>query len=206
MGTRDRADRERFANDLNLARRMLAGSDAAFHEFFDAAFRPLFRFARARLRGDTAAAEDVVQAVLGRAVSKLDRYRGEAALLTWLFTICRHEIADHLAREGRLGQSVEIAEEAPEIRAALESLGAIASDPQGQLERDELVRRVWIALDALPSRYGDALEWKYLQDLSVEEIAHRLRIGVKAAESVLSRAREAFREAFAAVAPAEGPS
>ena len=53
------------------------------------------------------------------------------------------------------------------------------------------------ALDYLPSRYSQALEWKYCEGLSVNEIAERLEVGAKAAESVLSRARVAFREAFA---------
>jgi RNA polymerase sigma-70 factor (ECF subfamily) len=199
-------DSDRYASDVALVRRMLAGDETAFREFFDASFRPLFRFARTRLRGDAVAAEDVVQAVLGRALSKLDTYRGEAALLTWLFTICRHELADHFTREGRLGEPVELAADAPEIRAALESLGALAADPEDQLERGEVVHRVWAALDVLPARYGDALEWKYIHGLSVQEIAGRLGVGIKAAESVLSRAREAFREAFVAAAPAEEPS
>ena len=43
------------------------------------------------------------------------------------------------------------------------------------------------------------LEWKYIQELSVDEIAVRLGTGYKATESVLTRARQAFREAFALV-------
>ena len=42
--------------------------------------------------------------------------------------------------------------------------------------------------------YGDALEWKYVQGLSVKEIAARLNLGAKAAESLMTRARQAFRD------------
>ena len=56
-----------------------------------------------------------------------------------------------------------------------------------------------MTLDYLPDNYGDALEWKYIQELSVQEIAARLKVSPKAAESLLSRAREAFRDAFATV-------
>jgi DNA-directed RNA polymerase specialized sigma24 family protein len=56
-------------------------------------------------------------------------------------------------------------------------------------------------LDQLPTRYGDALEWKYGEGLSVKEIATRLGVGPKAAESLLTRARQAFRDAFATVGP-----
>lgn len=56
-----------------------------------------------------------------------------------------------------------------------------------------------LVLDHLPPRYSHALEWKYLEDLSVHDIAARLQCTPKAAESLLTRARDAFRDAFAAV-------
>jgi RNA polymerase sigma-70 factor (ECF subfamily) len=52
------------------------------------------------------------------------------------------------------------------------------------------------ALDYLPTPYGDILEWKYLRDMSMGEIASRLGRSPKAVESLLTRAREAFRETF----------
>jgi DNA-directed RNA polymerase specialized sigma24 family protein len=58
---------------------------------------------------------------------------------------------------------------------------------------------VQLTLDYLPARYGDALEWKYIEELSVGEIADRLGVGYKAAESLLTRARAAFRDAFSSV-------
>ena len=60
-------------------------------------------------------------------------------------------------------------------------------------------RVVQLVLDHLPPRYSRALEWKYLEELSVDDIAVRLQCTPKAAESLLTRARDAFRDAFAAV-------
>ena len=71
--------------------------------------------------------------------------------------------------------------------------------PDEGLRRRELARLVQVTLDCLPQRYGDALEWKYIQELPVTEIAGRLNVSPKAAESLLTRAREAFREGFRAV-------
>ena len=51
-------------------------------------------------------------------------------------------------------------------------------------------------MDPLPPRYGDALEWKYIHGLTVKEIAALLEVGPKAAESLLTRARQAFRDGF----------
>ena len=92
---------------------------------------------------------------------------------------------------------VEWIDDLPEVAAALDSLAA-AARPEAALQRSETARLVQVILDRLPQRYGDALEWKYIDGLSVGEIADRLGIGPKAAESTLTRAREAFRDAFTA--------
>jgi RNA polymerase sigma-70 factor (ECF subfamily) len=187
-------------NDAALARRVLAGDEAAFDEFFAAYFPRLYRFALARLGGNDAAAEEIVQLALLRALRQLHTYRGEAALLTWLCTLCRREIAAWCEREGRI-REVSLFDDRPEIRAALEALAVTdADDPETELQRRELSSLVQVTLDHLPNRYGEILEWKYIQEQSVDEIASRLGVGYKAAESLLTRARTAFRDGFAFVA------
>jgi RNA polymerase sigma-70 factor (ECF subfamily) len=186
---------------------MLAGDDRAFTEFFDGFFPGLFRFAVARMGRDEDAAEEVVQATLAAAIAKLGTFRGEAALFTWLCTFCRHEISAFYRRTGRDHAAVALAEDDPEVSAALESLSAVSdAGPEAALRRDETARLVHVLLDRLPPRYAAALEWKYIDGLSVNEIAARLELTSKAAESMLTRAREAFREGFATLArsPAGG--
>lgn len=192
---------ETESSDRDLAGRMLAGREDAFDEFFDSHFPRLYRFALARMNQDAGAAEEVAQAALCAAISRLKTYRGEATLFTWLCTFCRHEISAHYRRLGRTPLPVGLPEDSPEIRAALESLAATLDEgPETQLRRAELARLVQVTLDLLPRWYGDALEWKYIHDLSVKDIAARLKLGPKAAESLLTRARQAFREGFAALA------
>lgn len=128
---------------------------------------------------------------------KLATWRGEAALFTWLCTLCRHEISAYYRGQGRLSE-VRLIDDVPEIRGRLEALTASASDrPDVALDRQEVARLVRLTLDYLPTRYGDVLEWKYLEGLAVADIAQRLRSTPKAAESLLTRARAAFREGFA---------
>ena len=169
---------------------MLAGEEHAFAEFFDGYFPRLYRFALRRLGEHADAAEDVVQAALCRAISALKSWRGEAALFTWLCTFCRHEISSHYRESGRRPQSIGLMEDAPEMPATDEA------------HQGDVARLVHSTLDGLPDGYGDVLEWKYLLGLSVEEIAARLNVSPKAAESLLTRARQAFRDAFPA---SEGP-
>jgi RNA polymerase sigma factor (sigma-70 family) len=68
--------------------------------------------------------------------------------------------------------------------------------PSAPLEVVETKNRVHRALDALPERQRIVLEWKYLDGLSVREMAERLGETEKAIESVLYRARREFRRLF----------
>ena len=183
--------------ERELVRRMLGGDEGAFDEFFADYFPRLFRFAVLRLR-DPDAAEDIVQTSLIAAVRHLGSWRGEASLFTWLCTICRREIAAWQKRTSRR-VIVSIGDDDPSLRAALDSIGAAADAPDAGLARAETGRIVQLALDHLPPRYSRALEWKYLEDMSVDDIAGRLQCTPKAAESLLTRARDAFRDAFTAI-------
>ena len=183
--------------DRLLVRRMLTGEEEAFEEFFALYFSGLYRFTLGRVGRDSDAAEEIVQRALCKAVLKLKSYRGEAALFTWLCTFCRHEISRYCKEESRLLHAPKFLDDTPEIRAALESLlTAAEQQPDQVVLRSEVSQLVQMVLDGLPSRYADALEWKYIEDLSVKEIAIRLDLGLKAAESLLTRARGAFKDAF----------
>ncbi len=186
--------------DRELVKRMSSGDERAFAEFFDGYFPGLFRFALARMGRDEDAAEEVVQATLCAAIPKLGTYRGEAALFTWLCTFCRHEISAFYRRTRRDRLTVGLVEDDPLVAAALDSLAAATETGQDEaVRRDETARLVHVLLDRLPPRYAAALEWKYIDGLSVKEIAARLDLTAKAAESTLTRAREAFREGFSIV-------
>lgn len=170
--------------DRDLARRMLEGEERAFTEFFDGHFSRLYRFALPRLGRDPDAAEEVVQAALFKAISSMRSWRGEASLFTWLCTFCVHEISSHYRQGDRRPLTVGLIEDGPAM---------IAPD---EAHHTEVSMVVHATLDALPDGYGDVLEWKYVLGLSVDEIAERLGVSSKAAESLLTRARQAFRDAY----------
>jgi len=184
-------------SDQELVQRLLLGERAAFEAFFNEFYPKLYRFAKRRVPDDAAAAEDVAQATLCRALESLRGYRGEAALMTWLCTICRREMSARW-QESRHWTSVPLLpEDDPAIRAALESLlSGEHADPLRIADREQVRESILAALDYLPTPYGDILEWKYLRDMSMGEIANRLGRSPKAVESLLTRAREAFRETF----------
>jgi RNA polymerase sigma-70 factor (ECF subfamily) len=182
-------------DDQALVERLLAGDEAAFAEFFDTYAPRLFRFAMRRA-GDPDLAEEIAQTTFIAAVGSLKTWRGEASLFTWLCTIARRKLIDHWRKTARQ-PDLRPLDDDPEVRMALESLASGADGPDAALDERRIAERVQITLDYLPKRYGDVLEWKYLQGLSVNEIAERLASTPKAVESTLTRARQAFRDGFA---------
>ena len=169
--------------ERDLVNRMRAGDEAAFQVFSDHYVPALYRFAIARLTNQQEVAREAVQATICRFIEKLDSYRGEAALFTWLCVFCRNEVAGHF--RGRHSATVEITDRAADGR-----------DPESMAMASETGTRVHDVLDRLPPRYASLLEWKYADGLSVKEIAIRLGLGDKAAESLLTRARTAFRAMY----------
>lgn len=189
-----------YLDDRKLAKQLLAGDTRAFDRFFDDNFARLYRFSLARIGDDPEGAREIAQSTLTRAVRKLHTYRAESAMFTWLCAICRNEISDWLKRQGRYREHIVLVEDYPEVQAAVDSLQApVADSPERNYQRVEALRLIQVALDRLPPKYGDVLEWKYVEGHSVKEISTRLDIGAEATQSLLARAKRAFAEVYGAL-------
>lgn len=181
--------------DRRLVERMIAGDALAFETFSDDYIPALYRFALYRLNRDHDLAEEIVQSTVVKVIAKMRSFRGDAALMTWLCAVCRMEIAAHFRTSSRRPQEVEWNGEETSTAVPVNGKAPEATDALAlRHEAAELVHR---ALDLLPPRYGQILEWKYLDDLPVKQIAERMEMTPKAAESMLTRARNAFREVYA---------
>lgn len=188
------------SEDLELAKAVARGGESAFRRFFDLYFARVYRFALSRTGGNPALCEEVTMHVLSQAIRKIHTFRGEASLFTWLCQICRHEIASQLARESRRERYVTLLDDHPEVRGMLESMESeVQTTPDVALIRNEEGELVHLVLDHLPGDYGNVLEWKYVDGASVKEIAIRLETTPIAVQSMLARARVAFRTQYAAV-------
>ena len=193
-----------MGEEKQLIQRMLGGEEQAFEAFFNAYFPRVYRFVLPRLNGDVDAAREVVQAALAKAMRRIGDFRGESALFTWICQICRREAVDYIRSRRRHVKHLVLIDDRPELRSAIEAIEAPEEfDLVRQYGRAEVGRLVRVVLDRLPSNYGDALEWKYMEGSSVEEIGARLGIRTVAAQSLLARARIAFREALERVFGAE---
>ena len=144
----------------------------------------VWRYAYAHSASDLHLAEDVVAETflaLVQAVGKLDPSQGTPA--PWLLAVARNKLSDH-RRKARTHANAELL------------TGQIDPEDSGSLAAvEEAERRQWVAgvLDRLSDEERLVLEWKYLEGRPVREIAVCLNRTEKAVESVLFRARRAFK-------------
>jgi RNA polymerase sigma factor (sigma-70 family) len=184
-------------DDSQLVQRMLAGDERAFEHFSDHYIPALYRFTLSRLNYDRDLAQDIAQSTVCKAIAKLDSFRGDSALMTWLCACCRTEIAMHFRKQGRQPRRVELTDSMSAAESPVRK--SRPGGPEVRLLDKEKGVLVHMALELLPEHYRHVLSWKYFDELSVKEIAAKLGVGPKAAESTLTRARQAFRTFHAQV-------
>jgi RNA polymerase sigma-70 factor (ECF subfamily) len=144
------------------------------------------------LLGDSHAAEDVTSEVMLALLRNIQNLESDVPKLGgWLRAVVRCKAADHQRALIRSRAKLAVAATRLEADGSQTQLG-----PSAPLEVVETKSRVHLALDALPERQRIVLEWKYLDSLSVREMAERLGETEKAVESVLYRARREFRHLF----------
>ncbi len=187
-----------YEADRALVTRMCEGEQAAFDEFFNSYAPRLVAFLARRSRLDQASVEDVVQCALIKAVRNLASYRGEAALLTWLTEIGRHELADVHRKASRQPKHVSLDENGVKASLEMQLRAPEHQEPMEVMQSASQRARVMRVLDDLPEIYARVLEAKYGDGMSVEEMAQQFGLTAIAVQSRLARAREAFRKHWSA--------
>lgn len=173
---------EGVLTDEELLKRAAAGDREAFDGIVTRHQAAVFRFARAAT-GGPAEAEDVLQETFLAAWRAAGTFQGRSAVRTWLLTITRNQAWHQRERAGRLpiddvplpelGEAAGWGSQSPEE-------GALLSE-----RRDRLAR----ALSALAPEEREILVLRDLEELTGEETAAALGIGLAAMKSRLHRAR-----------------
>jgi RNA polymerase sigma-70 factor, ECF subfamily len=175
---------------------MRGGEQRAFDLFFETYAARLAAFAARRSSLDAAALEDVVQVTMINAMRGLGSFRGGSALFTWLCQICRNHLADVRRKTGRQPRVQSLDElEARQPPGTVVELTDFR-DPLDECADDSTRGAVRRAVNQLPASYARILELRFGDDLTVPEIAKVLQLSESAAESRLSRARQAFKESW----------
>jgi RNA polymerase sigma-70 factor, ECF subfamily len=184
---------------------MRAGEQRAFEEFFQSNVPRLLAFATRYSGLDSASVEDIVQNTLVKAMRSLSSYRGEASLYTWLTQICLYELVDNTRKTTRRPVHISLDDIEDYWRLWGQLRVPAHKEPAAELETQLQRTAVLNTLQALPRRYAQVLEAKYGDGLSVAEIAAMMGMTNTAVQSLLARAREAFRVEWSSVmGPAAG--
>lgn len=133
--------------------------------------------------------EEILQDTLFAFLEALRDFEGKASVRTFLYSICQHKIIDFYRRR-KLKHIVF--SQMPQ----LESLISPILNPEQELDATIMKEKIRRVLGKLLPRYRRILVLKYLENMSVEDIAKNMAITFKSAESQLFRARRAFVEAF----------
>jgi len=149
---------------------------------YDRALPQVYGYLAARV-DDTSVAEDLTGETFLAAVRAVQQNKVPDLTIAWLVTVARNKLVDHWRREAR---------EARNLRA-LPDESVVADDVEERFER----ARAHEVLEELGAHHRAALTLRYLDGLSVPEVAEHLDRTVHATEALLVRARNAFRVAYA---------
>jgi RNA polymerase sigma-70 factor (ECF subfamily) len=159
-------------------RRPTLGPSSDIEQVFAQYLDPVYRFLYRRL-GNREDAEDLTSEVFLKAARGLDQTRSQASIAQWLFTVARTVLADHWRRYYRGGAPLPL----DDARVG-EMPGRVESNEPSQ-GTTALVERV---LEALPERYRNVLELRFLRGYSVQETAQELELSVENVKVIQHRA------------------
>ncbi|MFH2085900.1 MAG: RNA polymerase sigma factor [bacterium] len=172
-----------------IVKEVLAGQKGAATRFYHTHAPKLRRYLTVKLpEGEV---EEILQDTFLSAFDSLPLYRGESSVATWLISIARHEVADFY-RKKYVRQAVE------KTAPLFENMVSEVLSPEFILEKKKIEKRFFSTYRRLSKQYQDVLSYRYELSMSVKEIASRMELSFKATESLLFRARLAFREEYEA--------
>lgn len=180
------SDAGRVQRESALRAAVLAGDVQAWQALYAGACAALYAYALWRCGGRADAADDVVQETWLIAVRRIKQFAPDrAAFSDWLRGIAANIVRNLLRMRRR--------------RAPPAVLNGDVAHPGCD---SDMAERIAEALAALPDHYEFVLRAKYVDRLTVAEIATLQSESVKAIESLLGRARQAFRKEFGDLASA----
>jgi RNA polymerase sigma-70 factor (ECF subfamily) len=155
-----------------------------FSAMYDAALPVVYGFISLRVGGNRALAEDLTAEAFAAAVAEYRAGRPDVVTTSWLCTVAKRRLIDHWRRENVASRKV----------IPLTGRGLVFDSPDTG-EREAVVQ----ALATLSSEQRAALVLQHVEGYSVAEIAELIGRTTKATESLLGRARSAFRSAYSEV-------
>jgi RNA polymerase sigma-70 factor, ECF subfamily len=171
-------------DEMALVERCRRGDLGAFEELYQAHAGRLFSVA-CRILGNPSDAEEVLQEIFLSAHRKLDGFRGDSALGTWLYRLATNQCLDYLRSRGaRMNQVTDTLDDAPVAAGA-----AVRGLAEQTVTRMDLER----ALARLPDGCRAAFVLHDVEGLEHREVAEALGIAEGTSKSQVHKARQRLR-------------
>lgn len=183
-----------FGSAEPLVARLKEGEEQAFGEVFHL-YKDLVYTLSCKLLSDKGEAMDVTQEVFLTLYRKIDTFRGECSLKTWLYRVTLNQAANRNRwwkrrfRERTLSLSLELGEDEVPLE-----LPAGEPSPHRLVLSEELRRAIHKGLSQLPFDQRAAVALRDVEGLTYEEIAEVTGAQVGTVKSRLARGRERLRE------------
>ena len=182
--------------ERELIGRMQAGDPAAVTELAST-YGPRIHQLAFRYMKNWEDAEEVTQDVLLKVYRKIDAFRGDAALSSWIYRITFNTAMSRL-RTGRLARAAQQPRTDNALSDATTRPSNEAADwsslADDQIMRREMREKLLTALTRLPDVYRVPVVLRDIQGLSTEEASAVLRVKTQTLKSRLHRGRLILRE------------
>jgi len=160
-----------------------------FTDLYNQNFDYVYRYILARTAGNRQLTEDIVQETFTAAWSSIDRFDNKSTPCTWLCSIAKNKLRENYRNaiykeKFEFPDSEGLAEYADDF-----NLEEIVFDNETQLHVLEILK-------GMSPLYRYVLIMKYIDELSVKEIAKTVGRSAKAVDGLLQRAKAAFEKAY----------
>src|SRR3989442_12736188 len=187
-------------DDNVLIREAQRGNRAAFEDLVRQYDHAVLRLAL-RLTGSESDAQDIFQDAFLKAYKNLGSFRFECSFYTWIYRIVTNLCLDHLRRRNvrkedapvatdRSGEEYSLIDQVPDGRSG--------ANPERDLMRRELGRKIGAALSRLTPRERMVFELKHYHGLKLRTVGEMLNTTEETAKNTLFRATQKLRSALSA--------
>ena len=175
-------------SDRELINQLLQNNKKATKVFYKTYKSRLWNFIKRKVKSRQDA-EEILQDVFVSSLLSLPAFSNKSSFYTWLCSIANHEICDFYRKK-------KIKTIVFSRFPFLEKLVSKALGPELALQEQEIKQKIYHTFKEISEGYCQILRLKYIDGLSMAEIAQRLGKTVKAVESKLFRARMAFQKQY----------
>ena len=198
---------ERLADSEDLLlHRVARGEPPAVEALLRQHGSSVFRFVYRRSGERHEDAQDLTQETFLAAVALAGTYDGSCSVLTWLCSLARLKVADHLRRQGRNKRAPESRKVEWSVVESEESGLLRVGSETSESATDRLDAAIFLdgVTAELMNDEREALLLHYVEGFSIVEMAHLFKRSAKGVESLLTRAKRRCRETAARSLTAQG--